>query len=82
MLVKKWFEENEPEVEIATFINTKTVDQLKKRTQVCLKSARHIGSHYSEDFYPRFIAFRRGTRRDYPVMACLPVPLRRSGLPV
>ena len=29
MLVKKWFEENEPEVEITTFINTKTVDQLR-----------------------------------------------------
>ena len=32
MLVKKWFEENEPEVEITTFINTKTVDQSKSRS--------------------------------------------------
>ena len=31
MLVKRWFEENEPEVEITTFINTKTVDQLRKK---------------------------------------------------
>ena len=53
MLVKKWFEENEPEVEITTFINTKTVDQLKKRelgecALKCATSAVII----LEDFYP------------------------------
>lgn len=43
MLVKKWFEENEPEVEITTFINTKTVDRLRRRNFGIVRSnALHL----------------------------------------
>lgn len=54
MLVKKWFEENEPEVEIATFINTKTVDQLKKRElRECALKCATSAVIILEDFYPQ-----------------------------
>ena len=54
MLVKKWFEENEPEVEITTFINTKTVDQLKKRElRECALKCATSAVIILEDFYPQ-----------------------------
>ena len=60
MLVKKWFEENEPEVEIATFINTKTVDQLKKRElRECALKCATSAVIILEDFYPQLHSIQK-----------------------
>ena len=60
MLVKKWFEENEPEVEITTFINTKTVDQLKKRElRDCAFKCATSAVIILEDFYPQLHSIQK-----------------------
>ena len=60
MLVKKWFEENEPEVEITTFINTKTVDRLKKKElrDCAFKCATSVVI-ILEDFYPQLHSIQK-----------------------
>lgn len=60
MLVKKWFEENEPEVEITTFINTKTVDQLrKKELRDCAFKCATSAVIILEDFYPQLHSIQK-----------------------
>ena len=60
LLVKKWFEENEPEVEITTFINTKTVDQLKKRElRDCAFKCATSAVIILEDFYPQLHSIQK-----------------------
>ena len=60
MLVKRWFEENEPEVEITTFINTKTVDQLrKKELRDCAFKCATSAVIILEDFYPQLHSIQK-----------------------
>lgn len=60
MLVKKWFEENEPEVEIVTFINTRTVDQLKKKElRDCALKCATSAVIILEDFYPQLHSIKK-----------------------
>ena len=60
MLVKKWFEENEPEVEITTFINTKTVDRLKKKElRDCAFKCATSAVIILEDFYPQLHSIQK-----------------------
>ena len=60
MLVKKWFEENEPEVEITEFINTKTVDQLrKKELRDCAFKCATSAVIILEDFYPQLHSIQK-----------------------
>ena len=60
MLVKRWFEENEPEVEMTTFINTKTVDQLrKKELRDCAFKCATSAVIILEDFYPQLHSIQK-----------------------
>ena len=60
MLVKKWFEDNAPEVEITTFINTKTVDRLKKKElRECALKCATSAVIILEDFYPQLHSIQK-----------------------
>ena len=60
MLVKRWFEEKEPEVEITTFINTKTVDKLKKKElRECALKCATSAVIILEDFYPQLHSIQK-----------------------
>ena len=62
MLVKKWFEENEPDLEITTFINTRTVDQLKKKElRDCAWKCATSAVIILEDFYPQIHSIQKRT---------------------
>ena len=60
MLVKKWFEDNAPEVEITTFINTKTVDRLKKKElRECALKCATSAVIILEDYYPQLHSIQK-----------------------